>query len=134
MIEKGTQACIDLFGCNENILNDSIFLKNLIAKAVIDSDFVLVEKIKMHQFTPYGVTGYALLASSHIAIHTWPEYNFASIDIFACDSRKKVNTAIKTIINGLNPKKVKSLIFSRGFICQNVNMNGLVLEPVANAA
>ena len=133
-MEKGTQACIDLLGCDKDLLNDIIFLKGLIEKAIMESDFILVEKIKMHQFNPQGVTGYALLSSSHIAIHTWPEYNFASIDIFACDSKEKVEIAADVIINGLNPKKVKSLIFSRGFLCQNANTNFMLQEPASNAA
>ena len=137
MKEKGTQTCIDLFGCKEELLNDSSFLKNMIEEAIVKSDFILVEPIRMHKFNPQGVTGYALLSSSHIAIHTWPEYNFASIDVFACDSRKKVNIALRTMLKRLNPDKIKSLNFSRGFICQknvkNLNTNGLVPVPVANA-
>jgi len=137
MKEKGTETCIDLFGCNGNLLNDSIFLKNLIMKAVENSEFTMVAPMKMHKFEPQGVTGYALLSSSHIAIHTWPEFNFASIDIFACDSKTKVDIAINTILDGLKPKKAKSLSFNRGFICQKnqkfVNMNGLQAVPVENA-
>jgi len=97
----------------------------------------MVAPMKMHKFEPQGVTGYALLSSSHIAIHTWPEFNFASIDIFACDSKTKVDIAINTILDGLKPKKAKSLSFNRGFICQKnqkfVNMNGLQAVPVENA-
>jgi S-adenosylmethionine decarboxylase len=47
-----------------------------------------------HHFTPNGgVSGVVVLAESHISIHTWPERNFAAIDIFmcgACDPHKAI--------------------------------------------
>ena len=39
---------------------------------------------QFHQFTPCGVTGFLLLAESHISVHTWPEEGLAAIDIFTC--------------------------------------------------
>ena len=39
---------------------------------------------RFHQFEPWGVTGFLLLAESHISVHTWPEENLAALDIFAC--------------------------------------------------
>jgi S-adenosylmethionine decarboxylase proenzyme len=38
-----------------------------------------------HQFEPRGVTGTVLLAESHLAIHTWPELRYASLDVYVCD-------------------------------------------------
>lgn len=38
-----------------------------------------------HQFEPYGVTGTALLAESHLAIHTWPEIGFVTLDVYVCN-------------------------------------------------
>lgn len=116
MRENGTQVCIDLFGCKEILLNDSTFLEKLIDKAIKESGLVPVEKIKLHKFNPHGVTGYALLASSHIAIHTWPEHNYTTIDVFACDNRRKVMKAAEIFIKGLKPKKVKKTILIRGYI------------------
>ena len=45
-----------------------------------------VLKVDTHKFQPYGVTGYALLASSHMSIHTWPEDDIARCDLFSCNS------------------------------------------------
>ena len=38
-----------------------------------------------HQFEPQGVTGTVLLAESHLAIHTWPEQGFVTIDVYVCN-------------------------------------------------
>ncbi len=55
---------------------------------------------KMHRFKPYGVTGFVLLAESHIAIHTWPEDGFAVIDFFTCKPHK-AETALDVIRRAL---------------------------------
>ena len=40
--------------------------------------------LHLHRFSPQGVTGVALLAESHITVHTWPEIGYAAFDIFMC--------------------------------------------------
>jgi S-adenosylmethionine decarboxylase len=42
--------------------------------------------IHLHHFTPNGVSGVAVLAESHISIHTWPEARYAALDVFMCGS------------------------------------------------
>ena len=43
---------------------------------------VLAERF--HQFEPHGITGVLLLAESHLSVHTWPEENLATLDVFTC--------------------------------------------------
>jgi S-adenosylmethionine decarboxylase proenzyme len=116
MRKKGTQICFDFFGCNGTSLNDSTFIRGLIDKAVKESELTPIARTKLHQFEPQGITGYALLSTSHIAIHTWPEYNYASVDVFACDKKEKVHRAAQVLRDGLKPKKVKEVVIERGFI------------------
>ncbi len=41
--------------------------------------------ISLHKFSSSGgVSGVAVISESHISVHTWPEYNYAAIDIFVC--------------------------------------------------
>jgi S-adenosylmethionine decarboxylase len=42
--------------------------------------------IHLHHFQPNGVSGVAVLAESHISIHTWPEAGYAALDVFMCGS------------------------------------------------
>ena len=37
-----------------------------------------------HHFSPYGVSGVVVIQESHLAIHTWPEYGYAAVDVFTC--------------------------------------------------
>jgi S-adenosylmethionine decarboxylase proenzyme len=45
----------------------------------------IVEQV-FHHFSPHGVSGVVVIAESHLAIHTWPEYNYAAVDLFTCGS------------------------------------------------
>tara|TARA_B100000965_G_scaffold204986_1_gene171147 strand:- start:7060 stop:7413 length:354 start_codon:yes stop_codon:yes gene_type:complete len=53
-----------------------------------------VLSIHTHKFEPQGVTGFALLAESHLSIHTWPEKNIAKCDIFTCSDKNKPKSAL----------------------------------------
>jgi len=37
-----------------------------------------------HHFSPYGVTAVVVIAESHLAVHTWPEFRYAAVDLFTC--------------------------------------------------
>jgi S-adenosylmethionine decarboxylase len=52
--------------------------------AIIDTLKLAKVSAAFKQFEPAGVTGFILLEESHISIHTWPEHNFAAIDVFSC--------------------------------------------------
>jgi S-adenosylmethionine decarboxylase len=54
-----------------------------------------------HQFSPYGVTAIALLAESHISIHTWSEAGYAAIDVFTCGNVAKPEIACSYLIDAL---------------------------------
>lgn len=47
-----------------------------------------IVKSVFHEYNPYGLSGVVVIAESHFAIHTWPEHNVASVDLFSC---KKIN-------------------------------------------
>jgi S-adenosylmethionine decarboxylase len=70
--------------------------------------------IYLHHFTPNdGVTGVAVLAESHISVHTWPEIDFAAFDIFMCGNTEP-ELAIEILKNRFNAKRVVSTIKKRG--------------------
>ena len=73
-----------------------------------------VLNVRLHHFGPgQGVTGVAILAESHISIHTWPEKDYAAVDIFMCGNCDPAN-AEKHIIEKLLPKKTSSQTLRRG--------------------
>lgn len=69
-------------------------------------------KVQSHQFAPNGFTAVALLSQSHIAIHTWPEYNYVSCDIFSCGG--DMTDLIDHIVASYAPTKVANQLLPRG--------------------
>ena len=97
---QGKHLLLELYGCNSDKLNDEIFLR-----CKIDSASKLarasVLKLVSNKFEPHGVTAIALLAESHLSIHTWPESQYAAIDIFTCGKNMRPNIASQFLIDQL---------------------------------
>jgi S-adenosylmethionine decarboxylase len=79
----GTHLIIDLWGA-KNIVDVDV-VSEIFKKGVEELGVTLL-KIDLHDFGNGGVSGVALLAESHISIHTWPEHDgYAAIDVFVCN-------------------------------------------------
>ena len=79
----GKHCILELYGCDQRKLNDEASLRTTITMAAKRAGATLLNLIT-HRFEPQGVTGLALLAESHISIHTWPENGYAAVDVFTC--------------------------------------------------
>ena len=84
----------DLKKCSSKLLDDENFIKESLEEASKEAKCEVL-KIETHKFEPQGVTGYALLAESHISIHTWPEKGVAKCDIFTCNAKNDPIAAIE---------------------------------------
>ena len=75
-----------------------------------------------HQFAPQGVTGTVLLAESHLAIHTWPETGFVSVDVYVCnfsaDNTGKAQQLFDALRRALQPQRVCEHVLRRGGVEQ----------------
>lgn len=82
MTFAGAHLIIDLWGAKG--LDDLDLVEAALRRAVIASNATLLH-IHLHHFTPNGgISGVAVLAESHISIHTWPERGYAALDVFMC--------------------------------------------------
>jgi S-adenosylmethionine decarboxylase len=77
----GAHLIIDLYGAHR--LNDIEHIEATLRRCVIAAEATLLH-IHLHHFQPSGVSGVAVLAESHISIHTWPEAGYAALDVFMC--------------------------------------------------
>jgi S-adenosylmethionine decarboxylase len=93
-------------------LNDVPLIKAALRRAA-DMAEATVLSIHVHKFSQSGVTGIAVLAESHISIHTWPERGFAAIDIFMCGNCHPYD-AIEPLKEALSPGKVLLTEHRRG--------------------
>lgn len=72
--------------------------------------------VHLHHFGPQqGVTGVAILAESHMSIHTWPEHRYAAVDIFMCGSAHDIDAAVDMIGDRLLPEHMEQSEIARGF-------------------
>jgi len=109
----GVHIVSDLYGCEPEKLMRMEEIEEVIETAIRKSQ---LNKIKshFHQFKPYGVTGFVLLSESHLAIHTWPEHGYVSLDVYSCGPPDNSFSAHKRIIDFFRPNKVSTNIFMRG--------------------
>ncbi|MEW6086869.1 MAG: adenosylmethionine decarboxylase [bacterium] len=79
----GRHILVEYFGCDRKILNNLESIKRFMDEAAIRSGATIVDNV-FHLFNPHGVSGVVVIAESHLAIHTWPEYGYAAVDLFTC--------------------------------------------------
>lgn len=79
----GRHLLVEYHGCDPEILNDLEMVKKFMLEAASESGATVLDA-SFHYFTPQGVSGVVVIAESHLAIHTWPEYGYAAVDIFTC--------------------------------------------------
>ncbi len=96
-------------------LNDPSFIETALVDAACAAKARVLET-KLHKFTPSGgVTGVALLAESHISIHTWPEHSYAAIDVFMCGTCNP-HDAVPVLEKAFAPQRVQVIEQRRGKI------------------
>lgn len=77
----GTHIIAEFFGCSH--LNDLPVIREALIGAA-NACGATILGTHFHTFEPQGLTGYVLLAESHISVHTWPEYGYAAVDVYTC--------------------------------------------------
>ena len=91
---------LELYRCDCEKLNDESFLRCILNRAAKLANATVLNLIS-NKFEPQGVTAIALLAESHISIHTWPESNYSAVDIFTCGQNMMPELASQYLIESL---------------------------------
>ena len=101
-----------LKGCPYDKLNDEALIRaTLIGAAVLCESTLL--NVSSHKFSPHGVTAIALLAESHISIHTWPENGVAVCDVFTCGDHTNPRSGATYMYETLRASDIDSKIIDR---------------------
>ena len=107
----GTHLIIDLWGC-EGI--DDIEHIDATMRECVEAARATLLHIHLHHFTPNnGVSGVAVLAESHISIHSWPECGYAALDVFMCGDAEPHRT-IAVLERNFRPSQVDVTEYLRG--------------------
>lgn len=107
----GTHLLIDLWDGKH--LDSLEVVEHALREAVQAAGATLL-KIDLHHFTPFGgVSGVAILAESHMSIHTWPEEGYAALDIFVCGSCDAYST-VAVVRRHFETENTRLTEFKRG--------------------
>ncbi len=104
LIHHSNHLLLELYGCDYEKLNDESFLRCSLNRAAKFAKATVLNLIS-NKFEPQGVTAIALLAESHISIHTWPESKYSAVDIFTCGQNMKPELASKYLIDTLKAEE-----------------------------
>lgn len=112
----GRQMTVEYYECNSATITNAPEMEKIFVNAakaagatVISSDF--------HRFDPQGVSGVVVISESHFAVHAWPEYGYAAVDLFTCGENIDFDTAVEEIRRGMDSKNwIVSSLVSRGIL------------------
>lgn len=111
----GRHVLTEFYGCAPSFLNDLDGIQTLMEQAARFSGATIIDS-RFHRFNPQGISGVVIIAESHLAIHTWPEFNYASIDIYTCGTAVNPWKAYEYLKEHLRPKTDTRLELLRGSV------------------
>jgi S-adenosylmethionine decarboxylase len=110
----GYHLVMELYGCDAEKINSRKYLHQAVKSAVKRWGLTNLGS-RFHQFEPQGVTGFTLLAQSHISLHTWPEYGYLVLDIFTCGDQEQADRLANHFLKRLHPRSVNRQVLRQGF-------------------
>lgn len=114
MEHLGRHVIIELWGCSD-VINDASRVEAAMRKAVDVANATLLD-IFVHEFSPQGVTGVAVLAESHLSIHTWPEHGYVAADVFTCGSTTRPEAAAEWLRTAFEAETTQICELQRGIM------------------
>ena len=113
----GQHGLLDLYGVNKALLCDEGQLSHYLTEAARLAGATILQS-HFHSFgTHDGITGVLLLSESHMSIHTWPEHQFAAIDIFMCGAHE-IQQAVAYLETVFVAKTSRWQLYERGSLAQ----------------
>ncbi len=112
----GTHLLVEMWQSPFPTLADARIIEKALGRAGRDGnplDNGISTEVRVHQFSPYGVSGTASTPNAHILIHTWPENKYAAIDIYA-RGRDSAYQVLEQMKRDLKPGHVHVLELQRG--------------------
>jgi S-adenosylmethionine decarboxylase len=109
----GTHLILDLWGARR--LDDMDLVERALRRIVKSAKATLLH-IHLHRFTPNGgISGVAVLAESHISVHTWPERAYAAFDVFMCGDAVP-HVAMAELQKAFRPERLEVVEHRRGIL------------------
>jgi S-adenosylmethionine decarboxylase proenzyme len=126
--QLGRHLIIEMFEA-EN-LNDAGLLETALKETVEAIQGTLLD-CRVVQFPVHGVTGVAIISESHVAVHTWPEYAYAAVDIFTCNMDVDMQPGIDVMRKHFVPGRIDVREVPRGILPDEVTERAGEIMSVA---
>ncbi len=111
----GKHILVEFYNCDKKILNNAKLVEKYMVESAKKANATVVQSV-FHLFNPHGVSGVVVISESHLAIHTWPEYGYASIDLFTCGDDVNPWVAFEYLKEKFNAEKTEQKEITRGNI------------------
>jgi S-adenosylmethionine decarboxylase len=111
-------------------LNDARLLETALKETVEAIQGTLLD-CRVVQFPVHGVTGVAIISESHVAVHTWPEYAYAAVDIFTCNMDVDMQPGIDVMRKHFVPGRIDVREVPRGILPDEVTERAGEIMSVA---
>lgn len=115
MKSVGRHLILELWECQE--LNSPDVVEQALREATEACRATLLD-LKVHTFSPQGVTGVAVVSESHILIHTWPELDYAAVDVFTCGNSTEPTAVLPVLQKHFAPQRVQVMEIRRGIVSE----------------
>ena len=112
MFEMGIHLIADLLGVDPKKISKVKVVKKILDRVVAKSGLRSISS-SFHQFKPHGVSAVYLLRESHLSVHTWPEYGYVALDIFACGDDESALKAYDMLIDEFKPEVIERNVLRR---------------------
>jgi len=129
----GIHYLIEFFGCDAEQIDSKTFWEKVLSESVKGTTMKVLHSY-FHKFSPRGITGFLLLSSSHISVHTWPEKGYAACDIFTCASKKETDLALERLTESVTHDNISVEKINRGYQFLNLPIfcNGDMMKIEVN--
>jgi len=109
----GRHLLLELFDCDADAINSLETVKTAMVEAAKAAQATIVDVV-FHEFNPFGISGVVVIAESHLAIHTWPEYRYAAVDVFSCGDVLQPQAAVDHLVAELGAGRASVVELQRG--------------------
>lgn len=109
----GRHILVEFYGCSTDVLNDVFVIEKAMVEAAKKAQATVINST-FHHFSPYGVSGVVVIQESHLAIHTWPEHQYAAVDIFTCGDEVNPWVAYDALKIAFEAKHGSAMEINRG--------------------
>lgn len=111
----GEHILADFLGCSSTVLRDVEQIRTFMHEAAKRANASIVSE-EFHQFRPWGVSGAIIVKESHLTIHTWPEYEYAAVDLFTCGDSLDIWSAMNYLKEKLECASMETADVARGVV------------------